>query len=44
MREVAGRAVTRGVVKMMVAAGAVASLVLSMVVFAFSASAQIRQA
>jgi hypothetical protein len=39
MREVAGRAVTRGVVKMMVAAGAVASLVLSMVVFAFPASA-----
>ena len=39
MREVAGRAVTRGVVKMMVAAGAVASLVLGMVVFAFPASA-----
>jgi len=39
MREVAGRAVTRGVVKLMVAAGAVASLVLGMVVFAFPASA-----
>ncbi len=39
MREVAGRAVTRGVVKMMMAVGAVASLVLGMVVFAWPASA-----
>ena len=40
MRKVAGRTVTRGVVKMMVTAvGAVASLVLGMVVFAFPASA-----
>ena len=39
MREVAGRAVTRGVMRMMVAAGAVASLVLGMVVFALPASA-----
>src|SRR5271165_82305 len=39
MREVAGRRVTRGVVKMMAAVGAVSSLVLGMVVFAFPASA-----
>ncbi len=39
MREVAGRAVTRGVVKMMAAAGAAASLVLGMVMFALPASA-----
>jgi len=39
MREVAGRAVARGVVKMMTAAGSVAALVLGTVVFAFPASA-----
>jgi hypothetical protein len=39
MREVAGRAVTRGAVKMMAAAGAAASLVLGLVVFALPASA-----
>ena len=39
MRKVAGRAVTRRVVKITTAAGAVASLVLSMVVIAFPASA-----
>ncbi len=39
MREVARHAVTRGVVKTMVAAGAVSSLVLGMVVFALPASA-----
>ena len=39
MRKVAGRAVTRGVVKMMAAAGSVAALVLGTVVFAFPASA-----
>ena len=39
MREVAGRAVTRRVVKIMAAAGSVASLVLGTVVFAFPASA-----
>ena len=42
MREVARRAVTRGVVKTMVAAGAVSSLVLGMVVFALPASASQR--
>ena len=39
MRKVAGRAASRGVVKMMMAVGAVASLVMGMVVFAFPASA-----
>jgi hypothetical protein len=39
MRKVAGRAVTRRVVKIMMAAGAVASLGLGMVVFAWPASA-----
>jgi hypothetical protein len=39
MRKVAGRAVTRRVAKITTAAGAVASLVLSMVVIAFPASA-----
>jgi len=39
MREVAERAVTRGVVKVMAAAGSVAALVLGTLVFAFPASA-----
>ena len=39
MRKVAGRVASRGVVKMMTAVGAVASLVTGMVVFAFPASA-----
>ena len=39
MRKVAGRAVTRRVVRIMTAAGAVASLVLGTMVFAFPASA-----
>ena len=39
MRKVAGRVASRGVVKMMTAVGAVASLVMGMVVFAFPASA-----